>query len=159
MRRRTALPRLLTPCLLGSALLCAETPEQLRPFIEKHCVDCHDADDAKGGLDFGKLPSDLNRPETLAKWVHIFDRVDQGEMPPKKKARPEAGDKAKFAKALATNLVTADQANKATVLRRLNRNELEQTLNDLLGTKEELAPLLSAKRSTFPRYTCSAPWT
>ena len=142
MRRRTALPRLLIPCLLGSALLCAETPEQLRPFIEKHCVDCHDADDAKGGLDFGKLPSDLNRPETLAKWVHIFDRVDQGEMPPKKKARPEASEKAKFTKTLATSLATADQANKATVLRRLNRNELEQTLNDLLGINEELAPLL-----------------
>ncbi len=43
---------------------------------------------------------------------------------------------------MAGNLVTADQANKATVLRRLNRNELEQTLNDLLGINEELAPLL-----------------
>jgi len=142
MRRRTALPLLLIPCLLGTAQLRAEPPRELRPFIEKHCVDCHDSDDAKGGLDFGKLPSDLNQPEALAKWVRVFDRVDQGEMPPKKKARPEAGDKAKFAKALATNLVTADRATKATVLRRLNRNELEQTLNDLLGINEELAPLL-----------------
>jgi hypothetical protein len=142
MRRRTALPRLLIPCLLGSALLCAATPEQLRPFIEKHCVDCHDADDAKGGLDFSKLASDLNQPETLAKWVRIFDRVEQGEMPPKKKARPEAGEKARFTQLLAAGLTTTDRANKATVLRRLNRNELEQTLNDLLGTKEELAPLL-----------------
>ena len=142
MRRRTALPLLLIPCLLGTALLYAEPPKELRPFIEKHCADCHDADDAKGGLDFGKLPSDLNRPETLAKWVHIFDRVDQGEMPPKKKARPEASEKANFTKTLATSLATADQANKATVLRRLNRNELEQTLNDLLGINEELAPLL-----------------
>ena len=142
MRRRTALPRLLIPCLLGSALLCAATPEQLRPFIEKHCVDCHDAEDAKGGLDFSKLASDLNQPETLAKWVRIFDRVEQGEMPPKKKARPEAGEKARFTQLLAAGLTTTDRANKATVLRRLNRNELEQTLNDLLGTKEELAPLL-----------------
>ena len=123
-------------------MLCAETPKELRPFIEKHCVDCHDADDAKGGLDFGKLSADLNQPETLAKWVRIFDRVDQGEMPPKKKARPEDADKTKFAKALATMLVTADQTNKAAVLRRLNRNEFEQTLNDLLGVNEELAPLL-----------------
>lgn len=123
-------------------MLYAETPEQLRPFIEKHCVDCHDSESAKGGLDFGKLPSDLNRPETLAKWVHIFDRVDQGEMPPKKKARPEAGEKARFTQILAAGLTTTDRANKATVLRRLNRNELEQTLNDLLGINEELAPLL-----------------
>jgi hypothetical protein len=142
MRRRTALPLLLIPCLLGTVQLRAEPPRELRPFIEKHCVDCHDSESAKGGLDFGKLPSDLNRPETLAKWVHIFDRVDQGEMPPKKKARPEASEKAKFTKTLATSLATADQANKATVLRRLNRNEFEQTLNDLLGVNEELAPLL-----------------
>ena len=142
MRRRTALPLLLIPCLLGTALLCAEPPKELRPFIEKHCVDCHDADEAKGGLDFGKLPSDLNQADALAKWVRVFDRVDQGEMPPKKKPRPEAGEKAKFTKTLAGNLFTADQSNKATVLRRLNRNELEQTLNDLLGINEELAPLL-----------------
>jgi hypothetical protein len=142
MRRRTALPLLLIPCLLGSGLLCAETPKELRPFIEKHCVDCHDSDEAKGGLDFGKLSADLNQPETLAKWVRIFDRVDQGEMPPKKKARPEAGEKARFSQTLAAGLTSADRANKATVLRRLNRNELEQTLNDLLGINEELAPLL-----------------
>ena len=142
MRRSSALPRLIFPWLLGTVLLCAETPKNLRPFIEKHCVDCHDAEDAKGGLDFGKLPADLSQPETLAKWVRIFDRVDQGEMPPKKKARPEAGEKAVFTKALATTLVTADRANKATVLRRLNRNEFEQTLNDLLGINEELAPML-----------------
>ncbi len=142
MRRSSALPRLIFPWLLGTVLLCAETPKDLRPFIEKHCVDCHDAEDAKGGLDFGKLPADLGQPDTLAKWVRIFDRVDQGEMPPKKKARPEAGEKAVFTKALATSLVTADRANKATVLRRLNRNEFEQTLNDLLGINEELAPML-----------------
>jgi len=142
MRCRTALPLLLIPCLLGTALLFAEPPRELRPFIEKHCVDCHDSESAKGGLDFGKLPSDLNRPETLAKWVHIFDRVDQGEMPPKKKPRPEAGEKARFTQILAAGLTTSDRANKATVLRRLNRNELEQTLNDLLSINEELAPLL-----------------
>lgn len=142
MRRSSALPRLIFPWLLGTVLLCAETPKDLRPFIEKHCVDCHDAEDAKGGLDFGKLPADLGQPDTLAKWVRIFDRVDQGEMPPKKKARPEAGEKAAFTKTLAATLVTADRANKATVLRRLNRNEFEQTLNDLLGINEELAPML-----------------
>ena len=142
MRRSSALPRLIFPWLLGTVLLCAETPKDLRPFIEKHCVDCHDADEAKGGLDFGKLPADLGQPDTLAKWVRIFDRVDQGEMPPKKKARPEAGEKTAFTKTLAATLVTADRANKATVLRRLNRNEFEQTLNDLLGINEELAPML-----------------
>jgi hypothetical protein len=142
MRRSSALPRLIFPWLLGTVLLCAETPKDLRPFIDKHCVDCHDAEDAKGGLDFGKLPADLGQPDTLAKWVRIFDRVDQGEMPPKKKARPEAGEKAAFTKTLAATLVTADRANKATVLRRLNRNEFEQTLNDLLGINEELAPML-----------------
>ena len=142
MRRRTALPLLLIPCLLGTVQLRAEPPRELRPFIEKHCVDCHDSDNAKGGLDFGKLPSDLNQADALAKWVRVFDRVDSGEMPPKKKARPETSAKTQFTKTLAGNLVTADQANKATVLRRLNRNELEQTLNDLLSINEELAPLL-----------------
>lgn len=142
MRLRTALLRLSLPWLLGTALLCAEPPKELRPFIEKHCADCHDAENAKGGLDFGKLPSDLSQAEHLAKWIRVFDRVDRGEMPPKKKARPEAGAQAAFTRTLGAQLLAADRTNQATVLRRLNRNEFEQTLNDLLGINEELAPML-----------------
>ena len=73
MRRRTALPLLLIPCLLGTVQLRAEPPRELRPFIEKHCADCHDSESAKGGLDFGKLSADLNQPEALASVLKAGD--------------------------------------------------------------------------------------
>jgi hypothetical protein len=156
MRRRTALPLLLIPCLLGTALLFAEPPKELLPFIEKHCVDCHDADAAKGGLDFGKLPSDLNRPETLAKWVHIFDRVDQGEMPPKKQPQPEKNEKDLFLAALKEPLLKTDQAdiaaNGRVRSRRLTRVEYEHTLHDLLGIDIPLKTLLPEDRDAQPDY-------
>ena len=142
MRRSFTLPRFLLPALLGVTILCAEPPKELKPFLQKHCNDCHDAESNKGGLDLAKLGADLSQPEAMAKWVRIFDRVDQGEMPPKKKAKPEPLEKSLFTKTLATGITVVDRANKATVLRRLNRNELEQTLNDLLGVNEELTPLL-----------------
>ena len=142
MRRSFALPRSLLPALLGVTILCAEPPKELKPFLQKHCNDCHDAESNKGGLDLTKLGADLSQPEAMAKWVRIFDRVDQGEMPPKKKAKPDPLEKSLFSKTLATGITIVDRANKATVLRRLNRNEFEQTLNDLLGVNEELTPLL-----------------
>ena len=54
-------------------------------FSGKNCRKCHDADVQKGGLDLTGLAFDA-KPETVARWVQVLDRVQAGEMPPKKAA-------------------------------------------------------------------------
>ncbi len=115
---------------------------RLKPFLETHCIDCHDADLNKGGLDLDALGHDLNDPATMARWVRIQDRVESGEMPPKKKKRPSGAELIAFIEPLADALTDAHSAAKAAVLRRLNRAEYENTLNDLFGTNLKLAPML-----------------
>ncbi len=91
----------------------------------------------KGGLDLTALKFDLQNRQTFASWVLIHDRVSAGEMPPKKKARPEPADLAAFVKALSTSLVAAESASSGSdgraTQRRMNRYEYEDTLQDLLS--------------------------
>src|SRR5688572_25834473 len=73
-----------TLLLLGIAPLCAaEPPSSVKSFVAANCVDCHDESSEKGGFDITKLPFDLANPNAFSRWVHVLDRVEAGEMPPK----------------------------------------------------------------------------
>lgn len=113
-------------------------------FLQKYCVECHDAETKKGGLDLDALKYELASPEKFTTWVLVHARVRAGEMPPSKKARPDARELAAFTGELAANLTSADQARIAragrSTLRRLNRFEYENALRDLLH-----APWLQVK--------------
>lgn len=117
---------------------------KLLPFFNEHCFECHDADTHKGGLDLDALSRDLADEAVMAKWVRLFDRVAAGEMPPKDRERPSPGEVRIFRENLAPPLVAAHEVQKGTVLRRLNRREYENTLNDLLGIRLNAAALLPA---------------
>ena len=115
----------------------AATPLSVRPFLDRHCVECHDADTKKGGLDLTALKFELSEPAGFAAWVGVLDRVAAGEMPPPKQKPPPARERAAFTNQLTTALLAADAAAVARTGRapdrRLNRFEYEETLRDLLS--------------------------
>ncbi len=108
-------------------------PRAAQAFVETHCYDCHDDLSEEGGLDLAKTSFDLQDETAFARWVHIYDRVREGEMPPKRK--PDGKAVEAFLGALAKPMMAADGARSAArgraVLRRLNRYEYENTLRDL----------------------------
>lgn len=115
----------------------------LPKFIDTYCSDCHADGMDKGGLDFDTLKYDLKDPATYAVWERIFDRVLIGEMPPKKKKKqPSKVDLQSFEGMLGPKLLMAHQYVKGTVLRRLNRQEYQNTLNDMFGTNLRIAGML-----------------
>src|SRR4051794_22470588 len=80
--------------LIFSLAVCAggfgsELAAPSHAFLERYCFECHDADSAKGGLDLTALKFDTSDPKVFSKWVKVHDRVRDGEMPPKKKSRPD----------------------------------------------------------------------
>ncbi|MEI6872742.1 MAG: c-type cytochrome domain-containing protein, partial [Verrucomicrobiota bacterium] len=107
----------------------------LAPMLENHCVECHDKDTAKGGLDFAKLPQDLQDRSLRDRWIRIHDRLEKGEMPPKK-ADLSNGDRAEMLRVLGGGILKVDRAEVAArgrgPLRRLNRDEYQNNLRDLL---------------------------
>ena len=131
---------LFVPLVLSVTSFAADT------FLEKHCFECHDADVKKGGLDLTALSLDLKDPQNFETWVKVHDSIADGEMPPKKKPRPDAKLAEAFLNTLDAKLRDSSAAQIATQgrtqARRLNRNEYENTVRDLLRIDTPLAGLL-----------------
>ena len=127
-------------CLL---LAINVSSKEIMPFLKSYCYDCHDEDIQKGGVRLDNMSKDLSDISTLKKWVLIHDMVKTGEMPPKKKKKqPSVSQKKSFLSALAPVLLKADLDRKEVVLRRLNRQEIQNTVNDLFYINLDLKHLL-----------------
>ncbi|MCA9138383.1 MAG: DUF1592 domain-containing protein, partial [Planctomycetales bacterium] len=114
----------------------------LRTFLREYCKDCHAEGNAEGGFDIDQLKVDLLDPGNFARWELVYDRVRSGEMPPDESLQPAAKTRNEFGTLLAAPLVDIHQASKSTTLRRLNRREYQNTMNDVFGTRLNLERLL-----------------
>jgi mono/diheme cytochrome c family protein len=123
----------------------------VRPLFDDHCYDCHGDGEHKGDFALDKLTLDFSSPDKLAAWVKVFDQIETGEMPPKKKARPAAAAKAAALDWLRTALTAVDSRRQQTegrvVARRLNRTEYENTIRDLLAIETPLKEILPEDNS------------
>ncbi|MEZ0387264.1 MAG: DUF1592 domain-containing protein [Verrucomicrobium sp.] len=99
------------------------------------CLECHDKEVQKGGLDLTALPYDLADRSVRERWVRIHDRVEKGEMPPDAGDLP-AEDRAALVSTLDAEIYKVDLAEVKShgrgPVRRLNRDEYEQNLRDVL---------------------------
>jgi len=99
------------------------------------CLACHSGKSAKGGLDLAALPFDLTSRATRERWIRIHDRIENREMPPKGVELAPA-DRTAMLQQLAPAIHRADLADVAKngrgPMRRLNRDEYEQNLRDVL---------------------------
>ena len=137
-------PFLIFPLGFLAISHAAELPgfkEHAGGFFEQSCVDCHDGETKKGGLDLTKIDASMAGQTDL--WTRIYDRVRDGEMPPKnRKARPGPEDVKSFLKWVEPRLVDADRFQREVALRRLNRVEYGNTIRDLLGVEFDFSKIL-----------------
>ena len=134
--------------LLGTLTINALASDATPPsqtFLKANCFDCHDPENSKGGLDLSSAKWNPADSKNFALWVKVHDRVQEGEMPPKKRTtRPDAAEQKNFLAAIAEPLIAADRSREEkegrATWRRLNRFEYENTLRDLLH-----APWLQVK--------------
>jgi hypothetical protein len=116
----TLLAGFCAPFLVGGGVCwTAEWPASQRVFIERYCSDCHDAAAKSGGLDFAALSQDLTDAETLRRWVRVYDRIADGEMPPPTEEQPDRDALRAFLASLGPSLAAADRAQREVVGRRL----------------------------------------
>ncbi|VTU02552.1 secreted protein containing duf1588 : Uncharacterized protein OS=Chthoniobacter flavus Ellin428 GN=CfE428DRAFT_4339 PE=4 SV=1: PSD3: PSD5: PSD4: PSCyt3: PSD2 [Gemmataceae bacterium] len=124
--------------LVLGATLCVATPRAAgSTFINDYCVSCHDGATRAGGLDLEALGPDLADGKTYARWVEVYDRVDRGEMPPKKRLGRDDAKVRAFLADLDGRLQRAGerrQRERGRVrLRRMTRLEFQNTLKDVLA--------------------------
>ena len=121
----------------------AELPASTRTFMESHCNDCHDADTARAGFRTDLLSADFNAGNNAGQWKEVMDQINSGEMPPKKKPRPDAKEAFAVASWVAQNLdettKSAQGAGGRVPMRRMNRVEYANTVRDLFSLDENFA--------------------
>lgn len=131
----------LLACVTAGAAFGVEGPA--KKFLARHCAECHDADVQKGGLRVDTLALPPTGADSLNLLVRMHDRVQAGEMPPKKAAQPTTLERQAFLRALGEEIKAAESAASVggrTLVRRMNRVEYEHALRDLLAL-----PLLRVK--------------
>lgn len=124
---------------------------QIQPFLAKHCLECHNEKKAKGKFRADLLTADFEKAESRERWQLALKRMRAGEMPPEDVAtRPAAKDLQGLYDWAGKEIAAAAAKRLAegrVVMRRLNRNEYENTVRDLLGISIELKGQLPADSS------------
>ena len=123
----------------------ARFPEQHRAFFKTHCLDCHDSETKEGKVDLENLSFRITTIEQAELWQKILNALNSGEMPPEDSEQPGNTEKADFLDDLAQTMVTARQALSDSggniTLRRLNRREYLNTIEQLTGVKVDVDSL------------------
>ena len=132
---------LLTASLgLSGAVLGAEPFEA---FLETHCVRCHGPEKHKGDLRFDQLSRDFKLGADSHHWAEAIEKVNSGEMPPKKEKKPTQEEIAAFVTNLDSRLkegrASRMAARPAVSHYRLSRKEYQNTVYDLLGVRYDPA--------------------
>ena len=116
-------------------LILAALPAAGQALVPAVCAGCHNSLNAMGGLDLAALPRRFEDRSVRERWIRVYDRVAKGEMPPKGVAF-SAAQRAAMLDPLRRAIYEADHAEVVCdgrgSLRRLNRDEYEQNLRDVL---------------------------
>jgi len=114
--------------------------------VENYCINCHNADKAKGELDLESILDDKISTHA-ATWETVVRRLSAREMPPPKhKKLPDEATVNQMLSALVTKLDAAAKENpqpgRVATFRRLTRTEYQNAIRDLLGVKIDAVELL-----------------
>ena len=131
---------------LSSAPQAWAIDEPAKSFFARHCQACHGGPKVKGGFRLDSLSQDFNDRTNRERWLDVLEQVQSGTMPPKEKPRPTAKEVQAVADWIRAGVdkgaAASNAVNGRVVLRRLNRNEYENTIRDLLAVDLDLKDLL-----------------
>ncbi len=138
-------------CLgLNAFASATEAPTAIMPenhfgFLNEYCLDCHDAITEEGNVNLEDLNFNLDTLATAELWQKVLNVLNSGEMPPEDETQPDAQAKTDLLDDLSHQLVTArmilSDSGGVITMRRLNRREYENTIEELLGVSIEAEEL------------------
>jgi hypothetical protein len=111
--------------------------DTVRPFVDSYCLQCHAGEKPKGELDLRGY-QDLQAVTADAhRWATVLERLDAGEMPPKKAKQPPAELRRKVVAWIQSMRREESRKNAGdpgpVLARRLSNAEYNYTIRDLTG--------------------------
>ncbi len=119
--------------------------EPVKGVLNQYCVNCHDGEVKKGGLDLQRIiPEDFTAYS--GQWEKVIRKMSARQMPPVGKDRPTDKTYDEVVIKLASSLDRAAARNpnpgRTDTFRRLNRTEYQNAIRDLLALDIDAAALL-----------------
>ena len=112
-------------------------PTQVLPILAKYCVGCHGETKPKHGLNLASYSTEAAVLKDLKTWQKVLENVEGGAMPPDDQPQLSEAESAQVTQYLQSllskaNCKTTPDPGRVT-LRRLNREEYNNTIRDLVG--------------------------
>jgi hypothetical protein len=131
----------VTSGFLCTAAPAGKTPDafaaKLKPFLVKNCYSCHSAAVKTADVNLERYQKDSDVLADPATWDKVVEMLKTKQMPPKGVPHPDDADVAAAVSYVESTFERAEMAappNPGRVTaRRLNRNEYNNTVRDLLG--------------------------
>ncbi len=146
--RSTGVSVFVVASLLGSSLMVANEGEdwgsKVKPILQRYCYECHGPERQESMVRLDLLSTDLlNDRAATETWHEVLHVLDAAEMPPEDEAQLTEDELKILTTELRSQLSAADEASRRTqgrvVMRRLNRQEYQNTMTDLLGIDMDYA--------------------
>jgi len=117
--------------------------QQIKPFLAKNCMNCHNADNQTAGVRLDQLDANLD-DRHLKLWEAIRHRVGDGSMPPKGMPQPAAAERQQVAEWItrALDVARLRPSPKNGNVRRLTVSQYRNTLRELLQLDDDLTEAL-----------------
>ena len=137
--------KLLSSLLLGTTVSTVSAApqateldsEQLQPFLQNYCIECHGPDKQKGQIRFDQTDWKITDNDTAQRWQDVLDQLNGGDMPPEDEKQPTHAEMAAALDSITGSVLSArkrltDHGGEIK-MRRLNQREYAATMRDLFG--------------------------
>lgn len=133
-----------TTCLTAFPAVVEAVPssaDEVRPFLEKYCLECHGGEKVKGKIDFPKiLASEETLEAQFETWQTVREVLEFEDMPPEEELQPGDSEREKFLAWYREHFVDSVEAKPGQFQpRRLSAIEYRNTLWSLFGFDLEVA--------------------
>ncbi len=116
---------------------------QVLPMLERYCVDCHGQEYAEGGIVLDRFDDQGAAIKDGKTWIRVRDALEGRIMPPADMPQPTLAELDGMIGWVEKDFLAAQCgqqiASAPVVIRRLNRQEYNNTIRDLLGLDLQLA--------------------
>ena len=113
------------------------------PRLERYCVDCHNSDYAESGIVLDRFENQAAAVKDGATWLRVRDALEGRIMPPADMPQPSLEELDGVIAWIENDFLAAECGKQLSsapvVIRRLNRQEYNNTIRDLLGLDLRLA--------------------
>ena len=127
--------------VLGTSVAAKDSVDpfarDVAPLLQRYCVECHLEGAAEGGINLDQYASQKDALEAERVWTRVLDAMQNGTMPPDEALHlpPEEREQivAWIEQEYFPSLCAKRTSPPSTVIRRLNRQEYDNTIRDLVG--------------------------